>query len=397
MYLCNFHSKQIAQNRQRSKRETISVNRNRIWIYIGVYTNDAGKGIYRYDLDLASGKLTYGQLQNGPTTSADSSLAAESDQPSFLAVHPKSPLLFCVNELCDYEGLTTGTVSAFKIELKSGRLALLNRQSSLGSAPCYLAVDPSGRCLLVANYTGGSVTCFPICPDGRLDEATSFFQHRSSGVHPTRQLASHAHSIKHDPAGRFAFVPDLGQDKIFVYRLDAEKCLLVPNDPPFVDLPPGAGPRHIVFSQDARFAYAINELASTLTTFQYNAQRGSLAQLEEISTLPASYSGENTAAEVALHPSGRFLYCSNRGHDSIAVFAVDRKKGTLEVRGHQPAMGQWPRHFCITPNGGLLLVANQYSDNISVFRIDANAGDLCLLSSSLKISNPVCLLPTRVY
>lgn len=369
---------------------------SRIWIYVGTYTHRKSRGIYRCDFDAATGTLTLGNKDTAEETGADSwscGLAAETDQPSFLAVHPTLPVLYCVNELRDYEGEESGAVSVFRMEPRSGRLHLLGRQHSGGAAPCFLSVDPSGRCLVVANYGGGSVACFLLGPGGKMGSMSSFFQHHGSSIHPTRQTASHAHSIKCDPAGRFAFVPDLGQDKIVVYRLDAENRRLVAADSLSIQSAPGSGPRHMVFSQDVRFAYVINELSSTITGFRYDAERGTLEPFQEISTLPGNFAGENTGGEVAIHPSGRFLYASNRGHDSIAMFALSTKDGTLRASGHQSTLGNWPRHFCITPEGENLFAANQNSDSIAVFRIDAQSGELRPQSEPLSIPSPVCLLP----
>ncbi len=403
---------------------------NKLQIYIGAYTHTDGKGIYRCELDLGveKGSGTFGVekgsgtfCRNGPKGASHKRsltpflhLAAEAIHPSFLAVHPTRPLLFCTNETGDYEGRPSGAVSAYAIEPESGRLALLNRQASLGAAPCYLSIDPSGGCLMVANYNGGSVACFPIRDDGRLDEASSFVEHQGSSVHPTRQTAPHAHCIKPDPAGRFAFVPDLGQDKIVVYSLEKgslEKgsgyfstqrpsgCSGKSSLTPFLEVEqtPGAGPRHIVFSEDARYAYVANELSSTISAFRYDAQSGTLEPFAEVSLLPDDFTGESTAAEIALHPSGRFLYASNRGHDSIAVFEIDSEDGTPVARGHQSSLGQCPRHFCITPEGNYLLAANQQSDNITLFTIDADSGNLSPTSVSLTIPSPVYLLPMPAY
>ena len=370
------------------------MDHDKIWIYLGTYTHAAGRGIYRCDFDLATGELAYGGFESD-CKSDDASragLAAETNQPSFLALHPKRPLLYCVNEVSDYEQGESGIVSAYEIGQETGRLKLLNRRASLGPKPCHLAADPTGRCLLVANYAAGSVACFPIRPDGSLGESSSFFMHHGSSVHPTRQTCPHAHGVTVDPAGRFVFVPDLGMDKVVVYRLDAENCRLKPNAPTSVELPPGAGPRHIVFSQDARFAYVVNELLSTISVFRYDCRRGILSAEGETTTLPGGYGGDNLASEIALHPADeRFLYVSNRGHDSIAIFEI-AGGGMPILRGHQPTYGQSPRGFCITPDGKYLLAANQNSGNVTVSRIDADTGDLTYASSSLKVPSPVCIL-----
>ena len=375
------------------------VNGDTIWIYIGTHTHRPGQGIYRCDFDLAKGKIAYAELTNDDAHSElfSRSLATESIRPSFLAFHPHRPLLFCVHEIRDYNQRESGAVSAYAIEPETGRLKLLNCRASLGPTPCHLAVDSTGNCLLVANYAAGSVVCFPILPDGSLDEASSFFQHHGSSLHQTRQTGPHAHGITLDPTGCFVFVPDLGMDKVVAYRLDSENALLSPYEPLSADITRGAGPRHIVFSQNARFAYVINELSSTLSVFRYDTCRDKLEPYGEISILPAEYDGKTTAAEICLHPSGRFLYCSNRGRDSIAVFQINAESGMPTARGHQSTLGKCPRHFCITPGGEYLLASNQVSDNISVFRIDTASGKLAPLSSSLTFPHPVCLLPTQAY
>ena len=368
---------------------------SRLWIYVGTYTHEESRGIYRCDFDLVTGLPTLGDVSMGEEVANPQwrGLAAEADQPSFLASHPTLPVIYCVNEVRDYEGEESGAVSAFRVEPDSGRLHLLGRRPSRGAAPCYLSVDPSGRCLLAANYGGGSVACFPLDPGGGLGEASSFFQHRGSSIHPIRQSAPHAHSIKCDPAGRFAFAPDLGQDRIVAYRLDTDGRRLVAADSLSIECTPGSGPRHMVFSQDGRFAYVICELSSTVTVFRYDSARGTLEPVQEISTLPEGFGGENTCGEVVLHPSGCLLYGANRGHDSIAVFAVDEENGILAPSGHQSTLGQWPRHFCITPGGDFLLTANQHSDTVTVFRIDANSGELRPRTESLSVPSPVCVLP----
>jgi len=348
-------------------------------VYVGTYTGKASKGIYLSRLNLATGELQPPEV------------AAEGKNPSFLALHPSRPLLYAIGEIGDFGGKKTGAVSAFSVEPQSGRLTLLNQQSSGGAGPCHLVVDRTGRCVLVANYSGGSVACLPIQDDGRLGEATSFVQHQGSSVNPKRQAGPHAHSINLDAANRFAFVADLGLDKVLIYRFDAGRGLLTPNAPPSVSLEPGAGPRHFAFHPSGRYAYVINELHSTVTAFGYNAQRGTLEPLQTISTLPEGFSGSNTTAEVQVHPSGRFLYGSNRGHHSIAAFAIDQQTGKLRPLGHESTQGKTPRNFGIDPTGAYLLAANQDTDNVVVFRIDATTGALCPAGHSIPVPTPVCV------
>lgn len=353
--------------------------RGEVRVYIGTYTRTGGQGIYLSRLDLATGKLQPPEL------------AAEVTNPSFLAIHPSRPLLYAVGEMGNFEGKNTGAVSAFSMDPVTGKLTLLNQQSSRGTGPCHLVVDRSGKNVLVANYGGGSIACLPIRPDGRLGEATSSIQHEGSSVHPQRQQGPHAHSINLDAAGRFAFAADLGLDKILIYRFDAAEGKLAPNDPPGADVVPGAGPRHFAFHPTGRYAYVINELNSTITAFTYDARRGRLGIRQTVSTLPAEFDGDNTTAEVQVHPSGRFLYGSNRGHDSIAAFAIDGRTGGLTPIGHQSTQGKAPRNFGIDPTGSYLLAANQGSNNIVVFRIDKQTGVLRPAGHSISVPMPVCI------
>jgi 6-phosphogluconolactonase len=348
-------------------------------VYVGTYTRGESRGIYLLELSLPRGELV------------DRGLAAEIENPSFLAIHPNRRWLYAVGETSTFRGAAGGAVSALEIDAGTGKLALLNQQSSLGGAPCHIVVDPAGRHVLVANYTGGSVVALPIGDDGRLGEATAFVQHRGASVDPQRQRGPHAHSINLDAAGRFAVAADLGLDQLLVYRFDAQRGTLQPNDPPFATVAPGSGPRHFAFHPSGRYAYAINEMASTITAFSYDAQRGTLKELHTISTLPEGFSGRNTTAEVQVHPSGRFVYGSNRGHNSLAIFRVDEATGRLTAAGHQPSGGSTPRNFGIDPTGQYLLAANQESHNVVLFRIDPQSGALEPTGQQVKVPLPVCV------
>ncbi|HUT88209.1 MAG TPA: lactonase family protein [Thermoguttaceae bacterium] len=352
-------------------------------VYVGTYTGGDSRGIYRCRLDLGTGTLRSLEL------------AAETLNPSFLALHPSGRFLYAVGEIGNFGGGKTGAVSAFRIEPKSGKLTPLNQQPSRGTGPCHLTVDRTGRNVLVANYGSGSVACLPIGDDGRLGDATSFVQHEGSSVNPQRQQGPHAHVVELDAANRFAFVADLGLDKILIYRLNADRGQLTPNDPPSAAVAPGAGPRHFAFHPTGRFAYVINEIDSTVTAFGYDAQRGALEPLETVPTLPEGFTGKSTTAEIVVHPSGRFLYGSNRGHDSLVIFAVDARTGKLRYVGHEPTQGKAPRNFAIDPSGDYLLAANQGTDNVVVFRIDANTGELRPTGHSLEVPKPVCLVMMR--
>jgi 6-phosphogluconolactonase len=350
-----------------------------MWVYIGTYTQRGSQGIYRADFDLATGRLESPRL------------AAEVVNPSFLAIHPSHKFLYAVGEVGDFAGGKGGAVSALAVDPASGRLSLLNQKSSRGAGPCHVAVDRSGKFVLVANYGGGSVACLPIQSDGSLGDATSFVQHAGSSVDRQRQEGPHAHSVNLDPANRFAFVADLGLDKVFIYRFDADRGTLSANDPPWAKVAPGAGPRHFAFHPSGRFAYVINEMHSTVTALGYDADRGALETIGTVSTLPEGFSGSSTTAEVQVHPSGKFLYGSNRGHDSIAVFAIDPDTGKLTAAGHASTQGKAPRNFGIDPAGRWLLAANQDSDSIVVFRIDGETGKLLSMGPGIRVPMPVCV------
>jgi 6-phosphogluconolactonase len=267
----------------------------------------------------------------------------------------------------------------------------LNQVSSQGGGPCHLLVEQTGKTLLVANYGGGSIAALPIKDDGSLAEATSFIQHEGKGVNKQRQEGPHAHFITTDPANRFALTCDLGLDKVLVYRLDAAAGKLVSNDPPSVSLKPGSGPRHLAFHPNGRFAYVINEMGNTLSAFAWQAGQGSLAEIQSISTLPEDFKANSTTAEVEVHPSGKFVYGSNRGHDSIVVFSVDPATGKLAFVEHQSTQGKMPRHFIISPNGKFLIAENQGSDSILVYKIDLQTGRLTPTGQTLTVGAPVCV------
>lgn len=356
-----------------------SAKSDKISVYVGTYTQRGSKGVHLAHLHLSSGELRL------------DGLAGEVVNPSFLAIHPNRRFLYAIGEVGQFAGGKGGAVSAFAIDPESGKLTLLNQKSSRGPGPCHVVVDKSGKNALVANYGGGSVACLPIGEDGRLGDATSFIQHQGSSVNPQRQKGPHAHSINLDPDNRFAFAPDLGLDRIKAYAFDAARNTLTPHDPS-ASVTPGSGPRHFDFHPNGRFAYAINELASTITAFQYEADRGLLQTVQAAaSTLPDGFDGKNTTADIHVHPSGKFVYGSNRGHDSIAIFAVDSATGKLTPVGHQSTQGKTPRNFGIDPTGAYLLAANQDTDNVVVFRIDVATGKLEPTGQSIRVPMPVCV------
>jgi len=350
-------------------------------VYFGTYTRgaDSSKGIYRSTLDLDTGKLA------GPV------LAAEAKNPSFLEIHPGGKFLYAVSESGG-----AGSVSAFAIG-DDGSLKFLNRQPSGGSGPCHVNIDHAGKNVLVANYGSGSVSVIPIKPDGELAEPTGFVQHSGSGPNSKRQRGPHAHSINVSADDRFAFVADLGIDKVMIYKLDVEKGTIVANDPPFAEIKPGAGPRHFAFAPNGKYAYVINELDCSVTAFAYEPKSGALTEIQTIPTLPDAFDGSSSCAEVRVHPSGKFLYGSNRGHDSIAVYRINRRKGTLTFVEHETADIKTPRNFNIDPTGKFCLVANQGSDSVVVFRINPKTGTLEPTDHKISIGRPVCVrfLETR--
>ena len=346
--------------------------------FVGTYTRGRSEGIYSLEMDLKSGALKRLEAVSGITN------------PSFLAVHPSRRFLYAVAEVGSRAAGDHGAVVAFAIDSKTGALSRLNQQSSQGVGPCHLVVDRTGKNVLVANYAGGSVAVLPIGEDGKLRPASSFIQHTGSSIH-ARQSAPHAHGIYLDAAGRFAFVPDLGLDKILVYRFDATKGTLTPHDVPWASVSPGSGPRHFAFDPTGRYAYVINELSSTVAGFSYDAPHGTLDSFQTVSTLPKGFDETNSTAEIHVAPSGKILYGSNRGHDSIAIFAIDEATGRLRLTGHEPTQGQVPRYFGIDPTGTYLLAANQKSDTIVVFRIDPTTGSLKPTGRSVSVPMPVCI------
>ncbi len=347
------------------------------FVYIGTYTRGESRGIAVLRMHGKTGALT-------PVHVADS------EDPSFLAIHPNRRFLYAVNEIGRFRDQKAGAVSAFAIDPESGKLTALNQQSSVGPGPCHLVVDGGGKNVLVANYGGGSVACLPIRQDGTLAEASSFIQHTGSSVTP-RQKAPHAHSIHVSPQNRFACAADLGLDQILVYRFDPTSGNLAPHDPPATGLKPGSGPRHFAFHPDGRRAWVINELTSTVTGFHWDEETGRLKPAETLSTLPAEFDGRNSTAEIQVHPGGRFVYGSNRGHNSIAIFAIEGDSTRLKAVGHVSTGGSTPRNFGISPDGRWLLAANQQSDSVIVFRIDPETGNLQRTKHEIRVASPVCV------
>jgi 6-phosphogluconolactonase len=342
--------------------------------FVGTYTHDTGsQGIYAYEFDTATGKLT------------PKGLAAETSNPSWLVIHRNGKWAYAANE-----SGKQSSVSAFSIDPKSAKLTLLNKLPAAGEDPCYLSFDKTGKYLFVANYTSGNVVVLPILPDGQLGEHASSLQDAGTlGPNKERQDAPHAHWIEPTPGNRLVFAADLGLDRVLAYAFDATNGKLTPAFSHSAVLSPGTGPRHGVFSNDEKFLYVLGEMQSTVTAFVADGKGGYRA-MQAVSGLPANFSGRNDAAEIALHPSGKWLFTSNRGHDSIAVFAVDPSKG-ITALGSTPTGGKEPRHFAIDPTGQFLLAENQNSNSIAVFRINPETGALSQVSITEGVPSPVCL------
>ena len=345
------------------------------FVYFGTYTGAKSKGIYCWRMT-EDGKLTR------------VGLAAETANPTYLAVHPSQKFLYAIGEISDFKGQKVGAVTAYAIDTATGKLTLLNQQSSGGPGPCHLDVDRAGKVVLVANYGGGSVQALPIKEDGSLGEPGTFVQHKGAGDYEKR--APRGHAIVVDPTQRFAVACDLGLDQVLVYKLDAANAKLTPHNPPFATLAPGSGPRHLAFRPDGKFAYVINETLLTMTAFAWDGARGELKEVQTISTLPGAKEKGFSTAEVYVHPSGKFVYGSNRGHDSIVVYASDEKTGKLTLVEHQSTQGRTPRHFAIHPSGNFLLAENQSTDNVVVFRIDPQTGKLTATGEKIEVGSPVC-------
>lgn len=362
---------------------------NRRLVYVGTYNEPVGSGagatgaeragIYLLALDIASGALEPLDAFAGAAN------------PSYLALDGAHRFLYAVNELQEFAGAACGAVSAYAVDQDNGRLTFLNRQPSGGTDPCHLQVDSLGKHVAVANYTGGSVCVLPIGDDGALGEATDFVQHAGASVDPARQAGPHAHCAVFDPAGRHLLVADLGLDQVAVYPYDAQRGTLAPRRDLWAAAAAGAGPRHLALHPRNGLVYALNELDSTVTVYSYNAATGTLAARQTVATLPADFGGENTGAAVQVSPAGKFLYASNRGHDSIAVFAIDEQDGALTPVEHVPTQGRTPRDCAISPDGRYLIAANQDDNRVVTFKIDAQSGQLLPTGYAAEVPFPACV------
>ena len=364
-------------------------------VYVGTYTEairfgtgeifqGKGEGIHIFRLDRETGALEEIDVARGVKN------------PSFLCLSSDARFLYSVNELKTDDGRDGGMVSAFSVDPAAGSLKFLNTQPTRGGDPCHVTMDSQGTHVVVANYTGGSIAVYPIESDGRLGAASSFVQHEGSSVNKNRQAGPHAHSGVFDAESRFLHVPDLGQDKVVCYRYDGANGRVSEEAAASLSIDPGAGPRHLVFSPDGRFAYVINELSSTITICRHEPSSGAMSSVGSVSTLPPDFDGESSCADIHMHPTGRYLYASNRGHDSIAIFRRDASSGALEMIGHEPTQGLVPRNFVLDREGSLMLVANQSSDNIVPFKIDASTGLLRPTGAITRVGTPVCVTIVEV-
>jgi len=352
-------------------------------VFVGTFKGETGKGIYAWRFASDTGKME------------PLGLVAEASRPLFLALHPNRRFLYAVSRPSPIDRQHIGVVLSYSIDSSTGKLTALNSLPSRGIDPAFLSVDQTGENLLVANYgtnSGqGNVAVFPIKEDGSLAAASDFIQYDGKGVHAQRQQGPHSHGIIAAPDNRFVFVADLGLDKLFSYRFDPRHGKLTPNDPPFAAIHPGTGPRHLVFHANGRFVYVVSEIQSTITTFAYNAQAGTLQERQSISTLPEGFQGTSSAAEVLVHPQGKFLYASNRGHDSLVVFSIEPRTGTLTPVEWVATQGKTPGNFGIDPSGSWLLAANQGSDSLVEFRLDQKTGRLQSTGQSFSVGTPSCV------
>jgi 6-phosphogluconolactonase len=357
-------------------------------VYVGTYTSgrSTSKGIHLFRLQTQNEEVSQNILL------VPLGLAAEAPDPAFLDLDQKRRRLFAAHEINNFEGKSTGAISSYAIDPATGKLNLISRKSSEGRGPCHLLLDKEGRNVLVANYSGGTVAVLPVGDDGKLGDASTIIQHTGKSVNPQRQEAPHPHQVVLDPANRFAYVPDLGIDKVVAYRFDAKAGKLTPAESAGIAMKPGAGPRHMAFRPDGKFAYILNELNSTVTAVAVDAETGKLTEIETQSSLPPYFDGRNSGAEIAVLPNGRFLFVSNRGHNSLVLFAIDRDKGTLNFVEEQGTGGKTPRHFGVQPNAKHLAIGNQDSNQVLICRIDPDNGRLKPSGVFADVPAPVCMV-----
>jgi 6-phosphogluconolactonase len=340
---------------------------------VRVYFGSASEGIFSSILDRGTGQLT------------EARQVAETTRSGFVALHPDGTHLYSIGKPTGGSGPLSGSVCAFKIDPATGNLEFLNTQPTQSIGPCYLAVDPKGRNVLVAHYQGGSCAALPLAADGSLNPVSSFHQHKGSSVDPVRQTQARAHCIVLDPPGRYAFVSDLGLDQVLVYKFDSAAGILTPNDPPFAAVKPGGGPRHFAFHPSGKFGYTNLELTSEVTAFRYDAEYGTLTEFQTLSTLPDDFTGMNANAGIGVTPDGRFLYVSNRGHNSIAQFSIDPDSGALSPIGYASTPSVVPQAINLDPTGSTLIVTDKNSGDVSVFRIDPKTGQLAPTGCTINV------------
>jgi 6-phosphogluconolactonase len=360
-------------------------------VYVGTYSEPIrfgtgqilegkGKGIYIFAFDATTGRLSPHGLAEGVRNA------------SYLVLDRGREHLYCVNEMKEFNGQFGGGASAYRIDRETGALTWLNSQPTLGGDPCHIIIDKTGRYVLVANFMSGSFIVYPIAADGSLGDKTAFVRHEGSSVDPRRQTGPHAHAVEFSNDGNFIFVPDLGMDKVMIYAFDTAKGTVSPAAQPFMATKPGAGPRQLVMHPRGGFAYLINELDSTMTAFAYDADTGRLTELQTLTTLPPEgFEGTTSCAEVQITPDGRFLYGSNRGHNSLVIYAVDPASGLMSLVGHESTRGEIPRNFEIAPSGRFLIAANQDTGNLVPFRLDPETGKLTAVGQSVEAGTPICV------
>ncbi|MDQ3534016.1 MAG: beta-propeller fold lactonase family protein [Bacteroidota bacterium] len=352
-------------------------NEKEYLVYIGTYTKGESKGIYLYKLDVETGALKSVSTTSGVVN------------PSFLTLDPGRKFLYAVNEVGDFQGKESGAVSAFSIDQKTGALSFLNQQPTSGSSPCYVNVDKTGKVLMVANYGGGNVAIYPIKSNGHIGKSTSVVNHKSGNKGETTNAK--AHCIVTDPDNNYVFVPYLGEDKISIYKLNVEKADLSLNNPDSIVTKEGAGPRHFTFHPNGDFAFVINELNSTVTSFNYNKKNGQLKEVHTVSSLPKDFKEKNSCAHILVSPDGGYLYGSNRGHNSIVVYSIDQNSGKITLVEHTSTLGKTPRNFTIDPSGKILLAANQDTNDIFTFFINSKNGKLTATGNKVSLPSPVFL------
>ena len=345
-------------------------------VYFGTYTDQAARGIYAYRFQPATGKLT------------SIGLMAETPNPAFLVATPNGRFLYAVNWKGDEREKQGDTVSAYAIDRKTGKLTFLNKVDSKGEMPTNLTIDHTGKTLLAVSYTGGNITGYLIEPDGKLSEPTTYFEHRGKSVHPVN--GPHSHGVIISPDNKHAFVGEVGLDQVRSYSLDAAKSKLMPSDPPFVSVAPGTAPRHLAFHPSGKFLYVNDESRPAVTVFAVDG--GHLKEIQEVPAIPADYKGRDATAEIQIDKKGRFVYVSNRGHDSIAVFSVDQATGKLTPIQHASTLGKTPRNFSLDPTGQYLFAANQGSDTVVPFKVDQETGKLTPTGEPISVPKPVCVL-----